>query len=75
MQVIKECIEPNNETMIIETHIPLRAHFMAAMALLFMGLMVSTPSVAQLQLPDLLTQHLKSDDYAKVYSGSLSLKR
>ena len=60
--------------MIIETHIPLRAHFMAAMALLFMGLMVSTPSVAQLQLPDLLTQHLKSDDYAKVYSGSLSLK-
>ena len=60
--------------MVIETHIQNRTNFMAAVALLFISFIVSAPAVAQMQLPDLLTQHLKSDDYAKVYSGSLSLK-
>ena len=60
--------------MVIETHIQNRTNFMAAVALLFISFIVSAPAVAQMQLPDLLTQHLKELDYAKVYSGSLSLK-
>ena len=74
MRAIKKCTQPNNEPMAIEMQIQLRSNFIVATALLFIGLIAGVPSVAQLQLPDVLTEHLKSDDYARIYSGSMSLR-
>ena len=74
MRAIKKCTQPNNEPMAIEMQIQLRSNFIVATGLLFIGLIAGVPSVAQLQLPDVLTEHLKSDDYARIYSGSMSLR-
>ena len=66
MRAIKKCTQPNNEPMAIEMQIQLRSNFIVATGLLFIGLIAGVPSVAQLQLPDVLTEHLKSDDYARI---------
>ena len=74
MRATKKCTQPSDKLMAIETQIRLRSNFVVATFMLFIGLFASTPSKAQLQLPDVLTEHLKSDDYARIYSGSMSLK-